>query len=149
MESLLIDTPSKDPSAWKVALTEIAKLYYVGGYGRGEIEIEMHNSTEIQCNISQVLGDDPEVLEALRQVGPAIIEEVRRFCPKGWSSIAFHRRSRLGTFGAEAIPTVVVFVPKGFRADFSKLEYRLLHVLDGLKISIKLEILIGSITTAS
>lgn len=131
-----------------MALTECANLYYVGGYEQSEIEVEIFNSREAHCNISQVLGDDPEVLEALRQVGPAIIEEVRRFGPKGWSPIVFHRRSRLGASQEEAMPTVLVFVREGFRADFSKPEYHLLQVLDGLRISIKLEILIGSITAA-
>ncbi len=46
------------------------------------------------------------------------------------------------------MPTVLVFVRKGFRGDFSKLEYQLLQLLDGLRVSIKLEILIGSITAA-
>lgn len=96
-----------------------------------------------------MLEDNPEVLEALHQLRPAIVEEVRRLCPSGWSSIAFHRRSRLGAWQGEAMPTVLVFIREGFRGDFSKLEYRLLQLLDGLRVSIKLEILIGSIAAAS
>lgn len=148
LESLLIDTPSKDPTAWKVTLMECANLYYVGGYGPSDIEVEILNSREVHCNISQVLEDNPEVLEALHQIRPAIIEEVRRLCPNGWSSIVFHRRSRLGASQGEAMPTVLVFVREGFRGDFSKLEYQLLQLLDSLKVSVKLEVLIGSITAA-
>lgn len=125
---------------------ECANLYYAGGYGPSEIEVEIFYSREVHYNISQVLGDDPEVLEALRQVGQVIIDEVRRFCRKGWSSIAFHRRSRLCASQGEATPTVLVIIREGFRADFSKLEYQLLQIFAGLRISIKLEILIGSIT---
>lgn len=149
LETLLIDTHSKDSSNWKAAAVECANLYYVGGYGPSEIEVEIHTSREVHCNISQVLGDDSEVLEALRQVGPAMMEEVRHFCPNGWSSMAFHGRSRLGELGGKAVPTVLVFIRKGFWADFDKLEHHLLHILDGLRVSIELEILIGSITTAS
>lgn len=83
---------------------------------------------------------------ARRQVEPEIVEGVRRFSHKGLSSIAFHRRGRLGASREEAMPIVLVFVRKGFRADFSILKHRLLHILEGLEISIKLEIQIGSIT---
>lgn len=74
LETLLIDTPSKDPTTWKGAVMECANLYYV------EIEVQIHDSREVQCNISQVLGNYPELLEALNQVQPAIFEEIRRIC---------------------------------------------------------------------
>lgn len=145
VETLLINTPCKDPTAWKVALIECANLDYVGGYRPKEIDVEILNTREFHCNISQVLEDNPEVLEVLHQIRLAIFEEVRRLCLNWWSSIAFHSKSRLCTLQGEAMPTVLVFVWEGFRAYFSKLEYQLLQLRNSLRVSIKLEILNGSI----
>ena len=101
-------------------------------------------SREAQCKFSKVLGDDPEIFKALRQSKSAIVDEVRRFCHKGWPSIAFH----LGDLQKEAVPTVLVFVCKGLRANLGMLEYHLLLILGALRVTIKFDILIGSITAA-
>lgn len=79
-----------------------------------------------------MLGDDPEIIKALRQSKSAIVDEVRRFCHKGWPSIAF----RLGDLQKEAVPTVLVFVCKGLRANLGMLEYHLLLILGALRVTI-------------
>lgn len=41
LETPLIDTPRRNPTAWKVAVMEWANLYYGGGYGPNDIEVEI------------------------------------------------------------------------------------------------------------
>lgn len=96
LNTLVIKSPSKDPTTWKDAAHEILILFQNRGFESERIEVEIFNAQLAYNNVSTAIGNDELMLQELRTIQPSILEIAKDVVGKSWSSIAFHdRRHRL------------------------------------------------------
>lgn len=117
--------------------------------GSDLIEVEICNVSRLRYQISSVLPDDVELLDAITNLKAAMMETVMSLCSQEWTSVAFHGRRPKQDSSALASPTVLVFFRRGALLDFDSVRSSLLKVISSSVIPLRLELLQGSIDSTA
>jgi hypothetical protein len=92
MDTLIVETLDVGNSNWKIAASQILGLFYTAGLQPGEIKVEISNPVKMYRDISSCLPADNQLLEAIQEIEPLVLEVVRKELPDIWTSIAYHMR---------------------------------------------------------
>lgn len=147
LHTLLISTKDLDTRAWKTAAEEIQEVFKRANMEYNVIEVEICNLERLHYNTSIPLPNNTQLLTAMQDVKPGIMELLIAACGEQWTSVAFHLRTARLISNAPAFPTVLVFFRNGARLDFDHIRLRLVEILGQSEIKLRLELLQGTITT--
>lgn len=115
-----------------------------------KLQVEIRNPEKFYNDVSRVLPDDHQLIEALVNIQPEIINAVRSYMGESWSSIAYHTRvSRQADDNALGKPTIIVFCYPGSACDYDEAEDHILQILTAVSVEVHLEFLPGQITPAT
>lgn len=148
LHTLLIDSDDEDPASWGVTAREMGDVFRIADITDEEIEIEICNQNKLYYNISEILPDDENLLDAMQLLKPRVLNVLMAFFALEWSSVAFHMRHSKANEDAPRVPTILVFFFPEAVLDFKTVESLLLKVLGQSKKSIKIELLRGLIDNA-
>lgn len=156
IDTVIIPTYDNEPTvSWGEAAIKIKRLFLI--YGAGDIvdefAVEIRNPTVMYCDVSMPLPNFPDLVQALLEVQPNVLETVSSLMDDVWTSIAYHWR--VNYFDApdypnvQGSPTIIVFCKPGSRFPFKDVEDAILDLLKDTSVCINLEFLPGMISHPS
>lgn len=147
--TVLIHSHDTNTGAWPAAARKVHSLLRDHGANRitTRLQVEIRNPEKFYNDVSKRLPNDSQLLEALAEIEPEVINTVCSFMEASWSSIAYHTRvHRQADYDALGKPTIIVFCYPGSSCDYDKAEERLLQILKAVPLDVHLEFLPGKIT---
>ena len=145
LHTLVIDTRSPNTETWRTAAGKIQAIFQQAGVESDQIEVEICDMSRLKYNISRALPDDKSLVDAMSLAKIAVMDTLRSYCAKGWTSVAFHLRRPKSNREAPLSPTILVFFGSGTTLDFDHLQSILLLAIQHSKVPLKLELLQGEI----
>jgi hypothetical protein len=150
VDTLIVETKDVTVSKWIEATSIILGLFYTAGLQPGEIKVEICNPFKMYHDESTCLPDNKELLGAMREVEPRVLQVVRKELPGIWTSIAYHMRGPTED-ASNRKPTVVVTCLPESRHFFEKIESLISAVLASEnypQVSLHLELIPGRVELA-
>ncbi|MCJ1357463.1 MAG: hypothetical protein MMC33_007459 [Icmadophila ericetorum] len=146
MHGIVVYTSSNTTDKWKEMAVSILRRFQIGNICEDTIEIEVWNQNLMSYNCSFLLAaEDKALLEAIHNLRPRVLSEVKIICGLYWTSIAYHaRRPKRSKLAGR--PTVLIFCHPGSIANFAELETSILRILKQAPVVLALEILPGALS---
>lgn len=148
-DTLMIEMWDADTDNWQTAATEILELFLAAGLQPSEIKVEIASPTRTLYDISKCLPDEEQLLGAIREVEPRVLEVVRKELPDIWTSVAYHMREQRAHWKVTTRkPTVLVMCKLDAQSDFEKIEALIAEAVQSRQfpeIALHLELLPGLI----
>lgn len=145
VDTLIVETLDVDNSKWKDAASEILGIFYTAGLLPGEIKVEISNPVKMYHDDSKCLPRDQQLLGAIREIEPRVLEIVRKELSGIWTTIAYHMRGP-SEDASQMKPTVMITCKPGARHFFEKAEASIMAVVHSEKypqVSLHVELVPG------